>query len=96
MLVLQQYTLSLLLNLPSMHWWTIITPSMNKMLEMAKHVNDGQVKKDGCFIEYILTKNISHCSKQNKIDYNAWCRSPEPAFEIQVKYCCISKHQNKI
>ena len=71
-----------------MHWWTIITPSMNKMLEMAKHVNDSQVKKDGCFIEYILTKSINHCSKQNKIDNNAWCRSnvlcsPEPAFEIQ-------------
>ena len=45
MLALQQYTFSLLLNLPSIYWWTIITPSMNKMLEMAKHENDSQVKK---------------------------------------------------
>ena len=49
---------------------------------MAKHVNDSQVKKDGCFIEYILILIISDCSKQNKIDHNAWSRSPN----LHLKY----------
>ena len=56
---------------------------MNKMLEMAKHVNDSQVKKDDCFIEYISNKIISDCFKQNNIDHNAVGRVPVPTFEIQ-------------